>query len=102
MTALTEFLLARITEDEQAAGEMVENEHLWSNCGEPHNHAIMIFKLGWRMDPARVLAECEAKRRIVAEVFPITADYDPLYVQKVLARVYADHPDFDPAWAVSE
>ena len=58
---LTEFLLARIAEDEaeaRKAGPMWRNE--WS--AEDVDVTLHIE----RHDPARVLAECEAKRRIVA------------------------------------
>lgn len=58
-------------------------------------------------DPARVLAECAAKRAIVAEHHPVdpcdahdgatmrTATCDTLLH---MASVYADHPDYDEAW----
>lgn len=59
-----------------------------------------VFAERWIREHSRVLAECEAKRRIVAEVLPTHPDYDPLYVQKALALPYADHPDYDEAWRV--
>ena len=60
-------------------------------------------------DPARVLAECEAKRAIVADRDRIDrsadgdewsmgysdANYSALHA---LAAVYADHPDYLPEW----
>lgn len=67
-------------------------------------------------DPARVLAECEAKRRIVA--LHDGAHECSVYVRgevdncawvergdscstlRLLALPYADHPDYDPSWAV--
>lgn len=60
-----------------------------------------------RWHPARVLAECEAKRRIVEEHGvidpcdahdPMTGRAEPCPTLLDLASVYADHPDFDPAW----
>jgi hypothetical protein len=59
-------------------------------------------------DAERVLAECEAKRRIVS----FTIDDDGLYLEdysgalstatdrilRFLASVYADHPDFREEW----
>ena len=69
-----------------------------------------------RHDPARVLAEVEAKRRIVDEPQPsgnyvyrddgtpacgTCGDYTvewPCDTLKLLALPYADHPDYDPAW----
>lgn len=65
-----------------------------------------------RWDPARVLAECEAKRRIVTEIYPEldldndTLNYefgatraDPEDVLRLLALPYADHPDYKPEWS---
>jgi hypothetical protein len=78
-----------------------------------------------RHDPARVLADVQAKRAILKEhpsegpidehwswsrLYPwcttcSDADDGPTYwpcrTVLLLASVYADHPDFDPAWAVS-
>lgn len=66
-----------------------------------------------RWDPARVLAEVEAKRRIInrAEEWLKTADWvtgdshslrllRDHYTLTIrgLAQPYADHPDYDPAW----
>ena len=98
---LTDFLLARIAEDEAVArDEQIEN--VPADC--------------W--GPARVLAECEAKRRIAeafadAECAVDTYDGDnptPAYWQEWgnrhalalavehLATIYADHPDYDESW----
>jgi hypothetical protein len=44
-----------------------------------------------RWDPARVLAECEARRRIVTECGWET-------VMRHLALPYADHPDYRDEW----
>lgn len=59
-------------------------------------------------DEARVLAECEAKRRIVNDFswveHPKVIDSpggwggSELFVLQVMAAVHADHPDFDPSW----
>lgn len=109
---LTEFLLARIAEDEEAAHGAAAA--MQSNYGTGSWDVRPDGRLGLggglslgvgpvaphvaRHDPARVLAECEAKRRIVEEVLPIHPDYDPLYVQRLLALPYADHPDYQEAW----
>ena len=71
-----------------------------------------------RFDPARVLDECAAKRRIVA-IYPARerwvedrmiceleprmarAGWDVPPVLYALAAVYSDHPDFDEAWRVA-
>lgn len=91
MSDLAAFVLARVAETESEAQEAVEYEdNVWETAG-------------W-LPPSRVLAECEAKRRIVT-------DYG-LYEQpprrnlslfgerilRIMARPYSDHPDFDPAW----
>lgn len=59
-----------------------------------------------RWDPARVLAECEAKRRIIGTFTTSAAQHqcDPseLFfadeVLRALALPYADYPDFDVSW----
>lgn len=90
MADLAEFLLERISEDEGAAGK---------------RHAVPCGIGGWDGCncgvPERVLAECEAKRRIVesiASLYPKGAPVPPHLHMKFLALPYADHPDFDPSW----
>lgn len=58
-----------------------------------------------RHDPARVLAECEAKRRIVGlhpEILggcqECANEHFPCRTLRVLATVYADHPDYRDGW----
>lgn len=127
MTTLTEFLLARIAEDEALAAALLDR------AGERHDE-VRIDRGAWLPDDvdavalghARVLAECEAKRRIVemhAEHESRVATYrsprwaddmneaDRLNSRKAearcaatevvvqaLAKVYADHPDYNPEW----
>lgn len=87
---LTEFLLARIAEDEAAA------ERVLLDYGGGDLESL----------EARVLAECEAKRRIVDRYSDdaIWPDYQGGYESATedavrdLAAVYADHPDYDDAW----
>jgi hypothetical protein len=63
-----------------------------------------------RHDPARVLAECEAKRSVLAlhRSGDAWCDYcshsvvdDRCPTIRALAAVFRDHPDFDPAWSVT-
>ncbi|MBT2537215.1 DUF6221 family protein [Arthrobacter sp. ISL-69] len=129
---ITEFLLARIAEDEAAAlpfrNDLGETKQwqcdeiggavryvgprpfglpdLLATCGI-HAEAAHIA----RHDPARVLAECAAKRAIIAN----SADAQPGYMDDrswngfsschddalyALAAVYADHPEYRQEWAV--
>ena len=136
---LTEFLLARIAEDEECARDglteptydmattaadevlvMADHEGL-NGAGNSHFRQWM---------PARVLAECEAKRRIVElhNLEPRTLYHDleddeqttgcaycmgwgdsrssddnepACPTLRFVALPYADHPDYQPEWSVS-
>jgi hypothetical protein len=100
--SLTEFLLARIAEDEKwVADEDVYPFH-GDNC--PY------FSDGGHWPSARVLAECEAKRRIVEAAADLEsgralAASGSLIIQglghrllRILAAPCADHSDYDPVW----
>ena len=116
MTTLADFLLARIAEDEAAA----EDAGPWTPTfiGAA---SIELTHDGLMVDPARVLADCAAKRAIVerASVECVCTDHGAErvegcpqcvachavttadgYVLADLAAPYADHPDYDPAWKV--
>jgi hypothetical protein len=94
---LTDFLLARIAEDELDA-----NDYHETGAGECDLvfHGRVDPNFGWKCTcgrPARVLAECEAKRRIVElhrQSWPVS-----LKILRILAVVYADHPDYRDEWA---
>lgn len=85
---LTEFLLARIAEDEAIARATTAHIAHW--------------------DPARgILATCTAKRRLLALHGHVSRDgYGPsgrcddypCPTLQLLAMPYADHPDYDPSW----
>jgi hypothetical protein len=159
---LTEFLLARIAEDEAVARDagpqrewvVIEDHggdyskpleyrietkpypHEFTARREPFGERVAVLdgagslnlEGAWasrhivRHDPARVLAECEAKRQIVA-MHPITDrivgygprthdfgcevchDWDGVTsglgfcdTLRALALPYADHPDYDESW----
>ena len=99
---ITEFLEARIAEDEAEAGSG------WSTLGDTR----------WERDnygrttltPSAILAECAAKRAIIAmyEQGDEAKGWDPeayiastvFDVMHALAAVYKDHPDYQEAWAV--
>jgi len=99
---LTEFLLARIAEDE--------------TDGPRHPDWCRAVADDQACDcdgPARILAECEAKRRIVQEYSERDADVDLMLgpntlrqrewsglrlALRYLALPYADHPDYREEW----
>lgn len=120
---ITEFLLARISEDEAAANAV---DLLSSEMETISTHYLPEFAdymLRWQ--PNSIRAECAAKRAILEMHSP--ADYRgigmespnacnicgkdtgmhdwewdknsfPCNTIKALAAVYADHPEYDPAW----
>jgi hypothetical protein len=120
---LDEFLLARIAEDKRvavnAAGDGGQGRWSAAVVGKgpvgPHSAAHIV-----RHDPARVLAECSAKRQIVQACrdarpetqflgtrppgmadFPIAAHGQHQLAAVILALLalpYADHPHYRPEW----
>ena len=87
---LTEFLLARIAEDEAWAESGLHGEqHKPYGRTEPD-------------DPARVLAECESKRDIIGFVLAAESGIEQLRpddrAMRALALPHADHPDYQPEW----
>jgi hypothetical protein len=83
---ITEFLEARIAEDEEQA-----NKHL------PALRSHGLGDYGFR-----VLAECEAKQAIIKAFDPQSPDLDPYVGRDViamLAAVYKDHPEYRQEWA---
>lgn len=130
MTDLAKFLLARIAEDEALAndalhpdadrpGEWVTEHHNSEYHSEPNRARIAEDRSGhyWsvahevfipvaehmaRHDPARVLAECSAKRLLVEWIEYAESSVDrgadfkePL---RLLALPYADHDDYRQEW----
>lgn len=136
---ITEFLLARIAEDEAVAlkaseqigqrwcgnggelrtlahGDPRATEPCWLQVAKmgseygPHGRPAE-WETGWwprvgsfahmaRHDPARVLAECAAKRAIVGGCADGGYSPTPYWVLLRMADVYADHPDYDPRWSL--
>lgn len=112
MSDIVVFLRARIDEDERRApAEHFDiDEGGYYSCpatrdepygdlpsGEEHCNC------GLAQRRARALQEVAAKRALLAEVERELADDDTnetaQWMARVLAAVYADHPDYDPAWA---
>lgn len=126
MNDLADFLLARIKDDEAVARRLTRLIVAdLRSCGMG-SHEPALGLPSATMTPARALAECEAKWRIVDVHEPI--DYSHLYPNaptvcrpcqevdgyggesigdrgawpcetiKALALPYADHPDYRPEW----
>jgi uncharacterized membrane protein len=124
---LTDFLLARIAEDEAAArpgaqasisdweAEGCAVVCLTATIAEDVNFGLAPHIANW--EPARVLADCEAKRRIMElrdlvdqEIRRVSAaDHERAtdarntrlgldMAIKALALPYADHPEFREEW----
>ena len=107
MPTLIEFLLARIAEDEQVAQAAASygSKH-WYVEYVPHE-GILIFPKPYggkedeetrhiaRYDPARMLAECETKRRVIG-----LGEKDSYWddVLRLLALPYTAHPDYHQEW----
>jgi len=134
---ITEFLLARIAEDEAVAQMAMQGVWYWEPESDDkwpsEDQSLMCHSdpdaefddsvlAGWgydasgiegrsedrahivRWQPARVLAECAAKRAIVEALDSDAPEHQWMsaltleWVVKELAAVYADHPDYDEAW----
>jgi hypothetical protein len=124
---LTEFLLARIDEDEAIARGATPGP--WSlddnECCvySPEVGILAQVAVGGgdgtevdaahiaRHDPARVLADCKAKREALIFAKAVQADMErnvpsaftvtvQRTIERNLASIWADHPDYDPEWSV--
>ncbi len=120
--SLADFLLARIAEDEAAARaaltwQRADPADRWTEAdgalydGQGHNMAGFVgddvAPHIARWDPARVLAECEAKRRFVrnAQAWDNTSGDNAQQVARELLRMmrllavpYADRPGYREEW----
>ena len=84
---ITEFLLARIAEDEKDAIDRVVLR------AEDRRSLTMD-------DAEKIHAEIAAKRAIIRRYQDAEESYVALsYVIEALAAVYKDHADYDPAWS---
>lgn len=88
MTALTDFLLARIDEDWRMAvvEATLRNDDPYWGSGESS-------KWERRITPERLLDECESRRHIV-----VNAMQPCQWVLRYLAAPYANHPDYRQEW----
>lgn len=125
---IVEFLLARIAEDEAVASEVLvkTGERPWlapryyedAAGSSPTAYFDMDYNQGgFVVSASRVLAECAAKRRIVARHAPgefadapgeyfctltPTWGFWPCADLLDLAQAYSSHPDFDLAWGTTQ
>lgn len=100
MTTLTEFLLARIAEDEAELGTlMVRDEGAGPNgLGWAEVGAISEVLM---TSHARALRECQAKRQIIARYDGCDdcgGSDDPCAALLAIGSVYGDHPDYRDEW----
>jgi hypothetical protein len=111
---ISEFLEARISEDEAAARE-VETDFQFDPSSPLYSPLDVYSPGGYdtapviSIDSTRVLAECAAKRAIIKEWEDpaLLQDYDRegafyasaiTHVLECLAAVYKDHPDYQKEW----
>lgn len=109
---ITEFLLARISEDEAAAKNAKPEDWWWDGAYVNMDDPFAAFPV--HNNPARVLAECAAKRAIIeravaAESYRTCDNLEDAmndgevfaldHVRRALAAVYKDHPDYEQEWA---
>jgi hypothetical protein len=87
---ITDFLLARIAEDEayaeQAQGETYGWVDYWTaDTRQGTRTESVIYAHAFRFDPARVLAECAAKRAIVEQhqQWPVLVESEPSELEQV-------------------
>jgi hypothetical protein len=98
---ITEFLEARIAEDEAAAEQLT---HIFHGPGTQ-----MYVAESWIQSPLkkkRFLAECAAKRAIMSRHASCDdvsyGDASTCPEIRTLAAIYSDHPDYQPEWAVAD
>jgi hypothetical protein len=99
---LTGFLTARLNEVEAAARATVEPRTWHGEHLALHGRLLAADEAHIkRHDPARVLREVEAHRKILAEYADMPFRDEAIglrFAVGALAAIWSDHPDFDPAW----
>jgi len=107
---IVEFLQARISEDEAQANVLIAMAAPddWWNPTQTLNFWPEEIAFWDVHTPARVLAECAAKRAIVqlhdmsidpCDEFDASFKSVPCETLRILAAVYSDHPDYQEEWA---
>jgi len=122
MTDIVEFLAARIAEDQAVAEAASGRDPKWWDSGPGYPEApeiritndrddVIVAETGElaarhivRHDPARVLAEVKAKRRVLELAIEMIEDEEfraaGTTLMCNLATPYDQHPGYDPAWRV--
>lgn len=113
MTTITEFILARVAEDEATARYATTRGPI--NERDTEGWWFGHYQHYTRHSPERVLAECEAKRRIAALVWTQEFVVDGEWgsgrtIEEMkragilppalcaMAAIWADHPDYREEW----
>jgi hypothetical protein len=111
--SLTEFLLARISEDEQVVQHALDEAHREGEDSTGHelvHHPSAVGDAVVAVSPDRAMQECAAKRRIIQLMGGLAAPgpngngsgRSPADdVLTALALPYADHEDFQQEWAAA-
>jgi hypothetical protein len=99
MNEVIAFLLARIGEQQLAAARGLQT--MAEHPADAVDYRLATQRIG-AAPPEQVFRECEAKRRIVAQL-DIMLDADALHdsaerLLRLLALLYADHPDYHEEW----
>jgi hypothetical protein len=117
---LTEFLEARLAEDELIAETAIDGDAEWYALyayrdvkdgdgqyvvlGDSRYPTVEQASHIARHNPAHVLRQCEAVRALIAQLLRLDALGDLAGTSAIedalrqLACVHSSHPDFDPAW----
>lgn len=118
MDDLVRFLTACLDEDERIARAVEDRSAPWDgqwvadgdNAVRTFNGHVLFYGHGGplkpglvehvaRHDPARVLREIDAKRRILNTLHEEGGDRMFADIFRLLALPYADHPDYREEWA---
>lgn len=104
MPTITEFLRARIDEDEELLELNRPPRGGWGDLSE-FDIVEVLTAAGQEVAHRRLLRECRAKRLIAGRMAcpdaPACGDPDCAIVfedWRILAEVYADHPDYRDEW----
>jgi hypothetical protein len=109
MTTLTEFLLARIAEDEAAAREAGADAMVGARWKSYPREAYEELQAETLHRARRIRATCAALRAVVelhdgahdCTMYIDAGDNRDCPTLRALASIWADHPEFDPEWRLT-